>query len=202
MTSIAVLGAGDVGTALIRKWAATAHDVVIGTRDPAQADIVALAGETGAAAASHSEAVARSDVVVFALPGTAVAPVCEALGSVLDSKLVIDATNTLGAPVMNNVATITQHAPGASIARAFNSVGWENFAEPDFDGIAADMLWCGPDGPAGETIAALIADVGMRPVYVGGLDQLPVVDMLASLWFALALGQGRGRHLAFRVLMR
>jgi hypothetical protein len=26
--------------------------------------------------------------------------------------------------------------------------------------------------------------------------------MLASLWFALALGQGRGRHLAFKVLSR
>jgi hypothetical protein len=39
-------------------------------------------------------------------------------------------------------------------------------------------------------------------VRVGDLDQLPAVDMLANLWFALALGQGHGRHLAFKVLAR
>jgi hypothetical protein len=44
--------------------------------------------------------------------------------------------------------------------------------------------------------------VGLHPVRVGGLDQLPVVDALASLRFALALGQGLGRHLAFEVLVR
>ena len=77
---------------------------------------------------------------------------------------------------------------------------WENFANPDFDGIRADLLWCGPDGDSGTLIEALIADIGLRAVRVGGLDRLHLVDMLAGLWFALALGQGRGRHLAFKVL--
>jgi 8-hydroxy-5-deazaflavin:NADPH oxidoreductase len=87
-------------------------------------------------------------------------------------------------------------------ARAFNSLGWENLADPDFDGTQADLLWCGPDGDPGALVERLITDVGLRPVRVGGLDQLSTVDMLASLWFALALGQGHGRHLAFKVLTR
>ena len=34
-------------------------------------------------------------------------------------------------------------------ARAFNSLGWENFAEHGFDGAAAGLLWCGPDDALG-----------------------------------------------------
>jgi predicted dinucleotide-binding enzyme len=46
----------------------------------------------------------------------------------------------------------------------------------------------------------LIDDVGLRPMWVGDLETLPVIEALAGLWFALALRQGLGRHLAFRTL--
>jgi hypothetical protein len=161
-----------------------------------------LARSSGSRTATHADAVAGAEVVLVALPGDAVRTVAEALGQALDGKVVIDATNKLAAADMNSIATLTRHAPGAIPARAFNSVGWENFADPDFGGTPADLLWCGPDGDPGALVEALIADVGLRPVRVGGLDQLPVVDMLANLWFALALGQGRGRHLAFKILTR
>ena len=113
----------------------------------------------------------------------------DALGQALDDKLVIDASNNLAGGPMNSIAVLTRHAPRAIPARGFNSLGWENFANPDFDGTTADLLWCGPDGDAGALVGTLITDIGLNPVCVGGLDQLPVVDMLASLWFALALGQ-------------
>jgi 8-hydroxy-5-deazaflavin:NADPH oxidoreductase len=48
----------------------------------------------------------------------------------------------------------------------------------------------------------LIADIGLGPVYLGGVEQVGVVDSLLGLWFALAVGQGKGRHLAFKVLKR
>lgn len=46
----------------------------------------------------------------------------------------------------------------------------------------------------------LISDVGLRPVYLGGAEQMGLLDSIASLWFALAFGQKKGRHLAFKVL--
>ena len=49
-------------------------------------------------------------------------------------------------------------------------------------------------------VEQLIADIGLRPVWVGGPEYTPTVDAIASLWFALALKQGRGRHLAFKLL--
>jgi predicted dinucleotide-binding enzyme len=200
VTVIAVLGAGNIGATLAAKWAAAGHQVTLGSRTPDAAALRELAGRIGARTASHADAVADAEVVVVALPGGAVASVAEALGSSLDGKIVIDATNNLTGGPMNNIATLTGRATGVIAARAFNSLGWENFADPDFDGTIADLLWCGPDGPARDRIEALIADIGLNPVRVGGLDQLPAVDTLASLWFALALGQGHGRRLAFKIL--
>ncbi|HZQ84557.1 MAG TPA: NAD(P)-binding domain-containing protein [Acidimicrobiales bacterium] len=202
MTTVAVLGAGNIGATLAGKWAAAGHTVVIGTRDPSSEGVHARADRLGAGIATHADAVAGADVVLFALPGSAMEEATAALGHVLDGKIVIDATNSLGGQVMNSVGVITAHAPGAKVARAFNSIGWENFDDPDFNGIVADLLWCGPDGDAAEVVEQLISDVGLRPVRVGGLDQLATVDTVASLWFALALGQGYGRQLAFKVLTR
>jgi hypothetical protein len=48
----------------------------------------------------------------------------------------------------------------------------------------------------------LIQDVGLRPVRLGDLRQVGLVDAIGSLWFALAFGQGMGRNLAFKVLTR
>lgn len=48
---------------------------------------------------------------------------------------------------------------------------------------------------------ALIEAVGLRPMYLGP-DQQDVVDGVLRLWFALAIGQGHGRHLAFHTLTR
>jgi hypothetical protein len=199
-TAIAVLGAGNVGATLARKWAAAGHRVTLASRKPDAPALRELAAALGAETATFLDAVERAEVVVVALPGEAVAAVAAQLGATLDGKVVIDATNNLAVPEPNSLASITRHAPGAIPARAFNSLGWENFADPDFAGTQADLLWCGPDGEPGTVVERLIADVGLRPMRVGGIDQLAVVDMLAGLWFALALGQGHGRHLAFKVL--
>ena len=72
------------------------------------------------------------------------------------------------------------------------SLGWENFADPVLGGIQADLFYAGPDGPTRPTMERLIGEVGLRPVSVGGPEQVVVVDAVASLWFALALGQRKG----------
>ena len=48
-------------------------------------------------------------------------------------------------------------------------------------------------------VETLITDVGLRPVFVGS-DQEELIDALFRLWIALAMGQGRGRRLALRLI--
>jgi predicted dinucleotide-binding enzyme len=196
---IAIIGSGNIGRSLGEKWAAAGHQVVFGARDP-QSPKVQLALAGGAQVASVTAALAGAEAVLLALPGAAVGDFAREHGPALGGATVIDATNQFGQPVMNGLAALQVAAPGAALARAFNSLGWENFAEPQIDGETIDLFYCAAAGPADEATAQLIADVGLRPVRVGDLAQAPLVDTLGALWGALAFGQGRGRRLAFKLL--
>lgn len=66
--------------------------------------------------------------------------------------------------------------------------------------MQADLLFCGPDGESRRAVERVIADVGLRPVYVGGPETLPLVDAVGALWGALAYGRGMGRRLFFKVV--
>ena len=106
----------------------------------------------------------------------------------------------MGQPDLHNFATITAVAPNAKLYRAFSTLGWENFETPEIDGQQIDLFYCGDDGGSQAIVEALIMDVGLRPVYVGGREQVGVVDGLTRLWFTLAFQQGYGRRLAFTML--
>jgi predicted dinucleotide-binding enzyme len=139
-------------------------------------------------------------VVLLALPaGELDGFLAEHAGS-LAGKLVIDATNRIGAPVANAAAQLAAAAPTARYARAFNTLGWENFAEPVFDGVPADLFFsCQPADRA--VLEELIGAVGLRPAYLGA-DRQDVVDGVLHLWFALVQANGGNRHLALRVLQK
>jgi predicted dinucleotide-binding enzyme len=200
MTSIAVIGSGHIGAALATKWAAKGHAVTLGARSPAKPALVELAERTGADRAEIEGAVRRSDVVVFAIPGKEMAGALSSLAGALEGKLVIDAANNVGAEQMNSATAAAEAAPGAAYYRAFNSYGWEQIERPVVDGTPADAFYCGPDGPPRATIEHLIADVGFRPVWVGGPEDVEVVDGLSRLWLTMVMKRGHSRRLAFKVL--
>lgn len=198
---IAVLGAGRIGGTLGRKWVAAGHQVVFGVTDPAGEKSQALRADLGDKADIHTAAAAiqDADVVVFAIPGGAMEDAIAANGAALDGKLVIDTANRMGESVTNSRAAFQRHAPRARYVRAFNSLGVENFADPNFNGVTADLFYAGPEADR-ELVERLIGAIGLNPMRLGDEAQVGLVDAAASLWFALALGQKRGRHLAFKVL--
>lgn len=197
MVTIAVIGSGPVGRTLAGAWAKAGQQVVIGSRDPGS-----VSPPAGTAVTRTADAIGASQVVVYAIPGDAMAGVLAAHASSLAGRIVIDTTNNFASwQGAREMSAIGHLPPGAAGFRSFNSVGWENMAEPVVDGVAADMVFAGPDGSQRDVVAGLIGDVGFRPVYVGaGPDAFAAVDSLTGLWFALALGRGHGRHLGFRVL--
>lgn len=199
---IAVLGAKIIGGTLARKWARAGHEVMVGVRNVNNPETQALARELGAAVGTVAEAVAFGEAVVFAIPGNAMAETIAAHGPALAGKIIIDAANRMGGGPMNSAALFAAHAPAAQVYRAFNSLGWENFENPQFGDIQADLFYCGPGGATQAAVEGLIGDVGLRPVRLGDLGQVGLVDTIGGLWFALAFGQGMGRHLAFKVLTR
>ncbi len=199
---IAVLGAGNIGGTLGRKWAAAGHKVTFGVNDPAGPRAQALRAELGSKVTigTVADALAAGNVVVMAFPGTSMDEAISTHAAQLDGKIIIDAANRMGGGPMNSLATFQALTPHARVFRAFNSLGWENFANPVFNGVQADLFYCGPDGDAREMVEQLITDAGLRPMRLGDVDQVGLVDSVTQLWFALAIRQGKGRHLAFKVL--
>jgi predicted dinucleotide-binding enzyme len=189
---IAVIGTGFIGGTLGRALAGAGHRVAFGSRHPDKEEV---AGDTTASVTSIADALAAAGTVILALPGPAVPEFAASFSDGLAGKLVIDATNRMGEAVDNSRAALPDTV---RYARAFNTVGGENMADPILQGVPADMFFSAPEGDR-STVAAVIEGVGMRPVYVGA-DQEALLDGLFRLWVALAMGQGRGRRLAFRLL--
>lgn len=200
-TKIAVLGAGKIGSTLGRKWVGAGNSVTFGVSDPNGQHAQEIKADLGnqAAIGTIAEALADAEVVVFAIPGPTMAETIAANAPALTDKLVIDAANRMGEPTANSLEDFRRHAPSARYVRAFNTLGWENFAEPDHDGEAADLLYCGPEGDR-DVVERLVVDVGLRPCWVGGAEQADLLDGATRLWFALVMGRGRSRRTAFRVL--
>jgi 8-hydroxy-5-deazaflavin:NADPH oxidoreductase len=190
---ITVVGTGFIGGVLGRALATHGQEVTFASRRPEEDDV---AGATGARVASVADALSTADVVVLALPGAAVPGLVADHGAALAGKLVIDATNQMGEPVANARAALPADV---RYARAFNTLGGENMAEPVFpDGQRADMFFSAAASDRPE-VEEVIAGVGLRPVYLGA-DQEALVDALFRVWVALAFNQGRGRRLALKLL--
>ncbi len=203
--TVVVLGAGKIGGTIGRKWVSAGHHVTFGVADPNGKNAQALHSELGDKGTIDQLAgalQAKADVILMALPGTAMEETITTYAAQLDGKTIIDAANRMGGGVMNSLAIFQAHTPHAATYRAFNTLGWENFANPVFDGVAADLFYSGPAGSSRAMIEQLISDVGLRPVWLGGNEQIGLVDAISGIWFTLALGQKKGRNLAFKVLTR
>lgn len=162
---IAVIGTGHVGRTLGAALTGAGHLVRYGSRTPEDAIKTALDG---------------ADVVIVAIPGTAVADFLREHAPALEAMTVIDATNKADDWPAHSAAEFAVLAPGARYARAFNSLAWENFTD---DGKHADLFYSTEesDRPAVERV---IRDCGLTPVHLGP-GQYDLLDRLQELWETL-----------------
>jgi predicted dinucleotide-binding enzyme len=187
---IAVIGTGNIGSTLGGRWRAAGHEVVYGSRAGAGE------GPGGAPVMAVGDALTGADVVLLAVPGGAAADVVAANGAALAGKVVIDAANRIGEPEVNSHAAIAAAAPQARYVRAFNTLGWENFADPP-PGAA---LFFAADPGARPAAEELITAVGLEPVFAGDASATGTVDALLPLWFALVKRNGGDRKVALRIV--
>ena len=187
---IAVIGKGNIGGSLGTKWRAAGHDVVYGARNGSGE------GPGGAPVRGIGDALKDADVVVLAVPGQVVADVVTGHGAALAGKTVIDAVNRIGAPEFDSRAIIADAAPQARYVRAFNSLGWENFADP----MPGTNMFFAADPDARATAEELIRAVGLEPAFLGDANATTTVDGLLPLWFALVQQNGGNRRVALRII--
>jgi len=185
---IAVIGAGKIGGTIGGQWESAGHTVTYGLRDPSKKK----------GGKSIDAALEGADAVLVAVPGAALAQLVRDHAKGLDGKVVIDATNNFGGESMNAWSQVASAVPHAHLYRAFNSLGWDVFANPVLDGQQADLFYAGPEGDPKAVVEQLISDAGLRPVWVGGPDQADTIDGVLRLWFTLS--RTRGRRIAFKLI--
>ncbi|HEX5614729.1 MAG TPA: NAD(P)-binding domain-containing protein [Acidimicrobiia bacterium] len=203
---IAVVGAGNVGSALARRFVALEHQVTFAARDPQSPRVLAArAAFPDAGVRSLADAVASADLVVLAVPGSAVEDAVR--GVDLGGRVVMDATNPFRTTLPEGVASLAEAiatwAPGARVVKACNTTGSGVMADPFAAGdVLPVMPYCGDDAAAKDLVAGLIGALGFEPLDAGGLDAARLLEALAELWVHLAYGRGLGADIAYAVLRR
>jgi len=217
---IAILGAGNVGGTLGRRWADAGHDVKFGVRR-ADAGAAAVKGGQGlpprASVVAPAEAVRDANVVILATPWGAVGDALREAGAdagALDGRPLLDATNPLkagfaldvGAGGESGAERVQALVPNAHVVKAFNTTGAENMRDPIYGGAATVMLYAGNDIGAKRVAHELASTLGFDPVDAGVLSRARELEHLAALWIALANGAtgapALGRQFAFRLVRR
>jgi predicted dinucleotide-binding enzyme len=208
---IGIIGSGNVGGALGRRWAAAGHEILFSSRNPSSGAMQAVVAEAGptARAASPGEAAAEGEIVLLATPWNATRDAIRGAGS-LEGKVLIDATN----PLLPNLAglemgtttsggeQVAGWAPGARVVKAFNTIGANIMADPGFGDSRPVLFYCGDDKAAKQKVHQLAAEIGFDAHDAGPLRQARLLEPFALLWISLALEHGYGREIAFRFLRR
>jgi predicted dinucleotide-binding enzyme len=207
---IAMIGIGKVGGTLGTRWAQKGYTVTFGARDVNSEKVRALLETAGknASAASVRDAAAGADVVVFAVPWPATQSAIEAAGD-LTGKIVVDGTNPVAPGLQLALGTTTsggeqvaQWAKGARVVKAFNTTGFENMANPLYNGEPTAMPICGDDADAKAKVGELAQALDFEPLDVGPLSAARFIEPFALVWIRLARAQGLGPNIAFKLARR
>ena len=202
--NITILGAGNMGSALLKQLTRAGHKVRVTSRSVAKAN-AAIAAAPGAIATSAGEALADSSVVIVATGYADAVPALKSLGS-LAGKVVIDVTNPLSADYMsltighdNSAAEeIAKAVPGAEVVKAFNTVFAQVLADgPAFsNGQTVPVFMASDSERAKQAAKSLIESIGFKPVDAGPLKNARYLEPLAGLNIYLGFGAGHGTEIA------
>lgn len=201
---IAIIGTGNVGGALARRWAGAGHTVILGVQDLTAFKGQALTAIPGIRAASVAAAVQEAAVVLLAIPPVAIFDVLAAAGE-LSGKTVIDASNAVSTkpePYPTVYHCVADRSK-AAVVKCFNSTGFENMLNPVYEGKGIDMFMAGDSAEAKAVATQLALDAGFGScIDFGKADKVELLEKFALSWINLAIMQGMGRDIAFRLVRR
>jgi hypothetical protein len=188
-------GTGKEGAGLGLRWAAAGHEIVIGSRDPQRAqakarELTAQVPRAQASGASNPDAAAAGDVVVLALPATGLAATLPEVRDACRGKIVVSTVVplTFGGgrlftpPAQGSSAEEAQEILGAEarVVAAFHHIAAHELAAGEH-AIECDLLLCGGDADAKQTVSALGASMGLRAVDVGALTNAGPLEGITAV---------------------
>jgi NADPH-dependent F420 reductase len=195
LVNIAILGGtGKEGAGLAVRWAKLGHSIVIGSRDAERArskaaDLRDAAHAIPIVGHSNKEAAALGEVVVIALPANGLASTLPELRDTCRGKVVVSTVVplTFGGgrlftpPAAGSSAEEAQAMlPEARVVAAFHHIAAHELADADHP-IDCDLLICGQDAAAKETVSQLGHSMGLRVLDVGALSNAGPLEGITAV---------------------
>ena len=194
--TLAILGGtGDLGWGLAVRWLKAGYDIVIGSRAAEKAEDAAKKlteyGFSGTVRGlENAEGAAAADIVVLTVPFANHQIMLETVKDAVQGKIFIDVTVPLVPPKVSRVqlppegaaAKISQEFLGEEVrvVSAFQNVAADHLAHVEHD-IDCDVLVCGNDKAARETVLELVEVAGMKGWHAGPIDNSAVAEALTSV---------------------
>lgn len=197
---IAILGAGNVGGTLGKRFAEIGYEIFYGVRNPANYENKGLNGKVGTIAESAKEA----EIILLSVPYNAVSETIKSCGDI-SGKIIIDATNPLGMTEKGLGLTLGFETSGgekvqeiaseADVVKCFNQVGANILGNPN----NSMMFVCGNNLKANETVKDLAVEIGFEAINIGDLSKARLLEPLAALWIHLAFTSELKRNFTFEI---
>ncbi|QWA13922.1 NAD(P)-binding domain-containing protein [Sodalis ligni] len=190
MSTISIIGAGGMATAIAGRSVKAGHVVEVIGRDQSKAQ--AFADKLGAGATTGTYgAEPKGDIVILAVPYGSAASVVADFGAALGGKVIIDITNPIAPDLSGLVSpngssgaqeTAKGLPAGAHVVKAFNTLFGPVLAK----GGRLDAFIAGDDGEAKARVATFLGSLGLRPLDIGALHMAQTLESLGLLMIGLA----------------
>jgi hypothetical protein len=189
-------GTGELGSGLAFQLARAGFDVVIGSRsvDRAEATAKSLRDELPEArigAADNVSAAAGADVVMMTVPYASHDGTLESIREQVQGKIFVDTTVPLVPPKVmrvqlpqqGSVAKRAQQMLGENVrvVSAFQNVAAAHLRNDRLSDTACDVLVCGNDPAARDSIVEIAQRIGLKAWHAGPIDNSAVAEALTSV---------------------
>lgn len=180
MTSFTIIGTGNMGSAIGGVLAAGGSDVTHVARE--QLGTAPLTG----------------DVIILAVPYSAVDDILAAYGDQLAGKTVVDITNPLDFATFDSLvvptgssaaAELQAKLPGSKVLKAFNTNFAATLASKLLGGLPTTVLVAGDDADAKSALVAAIEAGGVSALDAGALSRAHELEALGFLQLTLAASE-------------
>ena len=192
MSSISIIGLGNMASTLADRALAGGNAVEIIGRDPAKAK--ELAAALGGATVGMAGTAPAGDIVILAVPYASAAAVVSEYGDALHGKVIVDITNPI-TPDFTGFLTpdsssgaqeIAKAAPvGAHVVKAFNTLPCDVLAAGSVEGRPVDVFIAGDDAQAKARVSVFIESLGMHPMDAGALPMARALENATLLQLGL-----------------
>jgi predicted dinucleotide-binding enzyme len=199
MTTVSIIGSGNMAATIGTRAAKHGHTVEIMSRNAAKAQALADQIGNGTTVGTYG-ATPAGDIVFVAVLYAGAVDVVTHYGDALAGKILIDITNPFNADASGLVTTegnsVTQQIAaavpeGAHVMKAFNTIFQPVLAQDK----PRDVFFAGDGDEAKKTFAAFLESLDFRPLDAGGLEMTYVLEWTGILMMGLA-GNGAGFDIA------